>query len=155
MASELYDKISNAIKDAMKAHDNAKRDCLRSVLSEIKNQTINAGKEITDGICLKVLQKSVKTHNDSIEQFSNAGRDDLCAKEKAELEVISAFLPKMMTADEIAAFVKNFVQKLSDECGHKLSKKEMGLAMKQLNSQPEASQIDMKIALKTIASLLA
>lgn len=53
--SDMYNKISNDIKDAMKAHDNVKRDCLRTVMSDIKNLTVNAGKEITDDACLKVL----------------------------------------------------------------------------------------------------
>ena len=55
MESQLYSKISNDVKEAMKAHDNTKRDCLRTVMSDIKNLTVNAGKEITDDACLKAL----------------------------------------------------------------------------------------------------
>ena len=77
MASEIYKKLESSVKEAMKAHDNIRRDCLRSIISEVKNQTVNAGKEITDDICLKVLQKSVKSHNDSIAQFSYAGRNEI------------------------------------------------------------------------------
>ena len=63
----LYDKIQAEIKAAMIAKDNVKRDCLRTIIAEIKNLTVNEGKPITDKVCMQVLQKSVKTHNDSIE----------------------------------------------------------------------------------------
>ena len=96
MESVLFKKLEDAVKEAMKAHDAVKRDCIRSVISEINNATVNAGKELTDAICMKMLQKSVKTHADSIEQFSSAGRDDLVAKKKAELDVLNSFLPKML-----------------------------------------------------------
>ena len=82
-----YDDIQNAIKDAMINKDNCKRDCLRMIVSDIKNLTINANppKEITDEICVKVLQKSVKTHEDSISQFRLNGREESANKEQAEL----------------------------------------------------------------------
>lgn len=56
----IYDEIVKDIKDAMINHENTKRDCLRALVSEIKNQTVNAGKEITDEIVLKCVQKSAK-----------------------------------------------------------------------------------------------
>ena len=62
----IYDDIQLEIKAAMLAHDNIKRDCLRIIVSEVKNQTVNAGKPLTEDIVVKVLQKSVKMHNDSI-----------------------------------------------------------------------------------------
>ena len=55
-----YDKIQADIKDAMLDKNNVKRDCLRSIVSEIKNRTVNAGKELSEGICLDVLKKAVK-----------------------------------------------------------------------------------------------
>ena len=154
MASELYSKIENAMKDAMKAHDNVKRDCLRFVISEIKNQTINAGKEINDEACLKVLQKSAKTHNDSIAQFSNASRTDLLEKEKAELDIINSFLPKMMDDNAIEHIVKSIVQQLSEQFGRSMTKKDMGIVMKTITTSKDAASINMKIASKIAVSLL-
>ena len=155
MASEIYKKLENSIKEAMKAHDSIRRDCLRSIISEVKNQTINAGKEITDGICMKVLQKSVKSHNDSIAQFSYAGRDDLLEKEKIEVSIINEFLPKMMDDSAIEALVKSIVQRLSNQFGRPMTKKDMGIVMKTITTSKDAASINMKTASKVVASLLA
>lgn len=150
----MFEKINTEIKAAMKAHDNLRRDCLRAIVSEIKNQTVNAGKEITDGVCLKVLQKAVKSHNDSIAQFVSAGRTDLADKEKAELEVISAFLPKTFTAEETEAKVKDIVEQLEDQFGRKMEKKDMGMVMKTVTTCREAQSFDMKIASSVVKAIL-
>ena len=61
-----YEQIATDIKSAMKTGDTVRRDCLRSLMSEIKNQTVNAGKELTEDIVVKCVQKAVKQHDDSI-----------------------------------------------------------------------------------------
>ena len=153
MAHNMFTKIEEAIKEAMKAHDNLKRDCLRSVVSEIKNASINAGKELTDAVCLKALQKSVKTHNDSIEQFTSAGRLDLVEKEKMELDAISSFLPKMMSEAEVEAIAKEVAKQVSEQLGRPLEKKDMGLMMKSISKHENAALIDMKMASKIFAKM--
>lgn len=154
MMSEMFKKIEDAVKEAMKAHDNVKRDCLRAVISDIKNLTVNAGKEITDDVCLKSLQKAVKTHNDSIEQFTFARREDLASKEKTELDVISAFLPKMLSDDEVEALVKDTIVCLEKQNNRPLAKKDMGMVMKALSSSANVASINMKVASKIVASML-
>ena len=154
MSSEIYKKIESSVKEAMKAHDNIRRDCLRSIISEVKNQTINAGKDITDDICMKVLQKSVKSHNDSIAQFSYAGRNDLLEKEKTEVSIINEFLPKMMDDSAIEVLVKSIVQQLSEQFGRPMTKKDMGIVMKTITTSKDAVSINMKTASKAVASLL-
>lgn len=155
MESQLYTILQASINNAMKMHDTIKRDCLRCVISEVKNQTVNAGKDITDDACLKVLQKSLKMHNDSIAQFEAAGREDLAAKEKAEVEVLEAFLPKMMSASEVEELVEKTIGQLASQFGHGLSKKDMGAVMKVLSSSPLAPSIDMKLASKAAAQRLS
>lgn len=97
--SNTYDKIVADIKEAMLDHNNVKRDCLRSIVSEIKNQSINAGKELTENICISVLKKAVKQHNDSIENFKFGNREDLALKEIEELKYIECYLPKMFSEE--------------------------------------------------------
>lgn len=151
----IFEQIEAAIKTAMKNGDTTSRDCLRGIVSEIKNQTVNAGKELTDDVCLKVLQKSLKMHNDSIAQFEGAGRIDLVAKEKAEVEVINKFLPKMLTADETEKLVKATIDALEHQLAKPITKKEMGLVMKALSGNSVGSTIDMKLASKLVAQKLA
>lgn len=85
MQIKIYQQILDDIKDAMKTHDNIKRDCLRNIVAEIKNQTVNAGKELTEAICMNVLKKAVKQHNDSILNFKNGNRQDLVEKSNQNL----------------------------------------------------------------------
>ena len=138
-----YEKIQSEIKSAMLNKDNVKRDCLRSIVSEIKNQTINAGKEITEDIVLKCIQKSVKQHKDSIESFKAGGRDDLAEKELEELKHIEVYLPKMLSEDETKTIIENILTNVE------ATKKNMGIIMKQL-----PSDVDKKIASKLLAKML-
>lgn len=133
------------MKDAMKTHDNVKRDCLRSVLSDIKNATVNAGKDITDDACMKVLQKAAKQREDSINCFMSGNRADLAEKEKAELEILKSFLPKMLSDAE----TKEVIDKLIAEQSIALLKKSFGIIMKQL-----PSDVNKKVASKYLNSIL-
>lgn len=134
--SETYNKIQTDVKNAMKSGDNICRDTLRALISEIKNQTVNAGKEITEDIVIKCVQKSVKQHNDSIEQFKNANRTDLCERETNERDILVSYLPKMASTEEIQKLIEELTKTIEP------IKKNMGLFMKNLNSPT----IDKKIA---------
>ena len=138
-----YEKIQSEIKNAMLNKDNVKRDCPRSIVSEIKNQTVNAGKEITEDIVLKCIQKSVKQHKDSIESFKAGGRDDLAEKELEELKHIEVYLPKMLSEDETKTIIENILTNVE------ATKKNMGIIMKQL-----PNEVDKKIASKLLAKML-
>jgi uncharacterized protein YqeY len=143
MKMTTYEKIQSEIKHAMLNKDNVKRDCLRSIVSEIKNQTVNAGKEITEDIVLKCIQKSVKQHKDSIESFKAGGRDDLAEKETEELKHIEVYLPKMLSEDETKTLIENILMNVE------ATKKNMGIIMKQL-----PNEVDKKLASKLLAKML-
>lgn len=128
----MYDKIAEDIKQAMRDGDALKRNCLRMVISEIKNMTVNAGREITDEVCMAVLRRQEKMHADSVEQFKAAGRDDLVQKEEQELSVIRAYLPKTLGSAETEAAV----EKVIADNGFERSKKMMGQIMKALSQVP-------------------
>ena len=104
---------------------------------------MNAGKEITEDIVLKVIQKSVKQHKDSIESFKAGGREDLAEKELEELKHIEVYLPKMLSEDETKTIIENILTNVE------ATKKNMGLIMKQL-----PNEVDKKIASKILNSLL-
>ena len=100
-----YEKLQEEIKKAMLAHDDMKRNCLRGLLSEVKNKTVNEGKPITDDAVRACAAKAVKRRRESIEQFEKAGREDLAANEKAELECLSMFVPRTLSEDEMRFLV--------------------------------------------------
>ena len=143
--SEIFNDIQSKIKTAMFKNDNFTRDCLRMIVSDIKNQTVNANpqKEITDDVCLKILQKSAKTHKDSIEQFKSAGRVELAEREEEELKIIESFLPKMLSEDETKTIIENILTNVE------ATKRNMGIIMKQL-----PNEVDKKIASKLLAKML-
>lgn len=139
----LYDTIQNEIKKAMLERDNVRRDCLRSLVSEIKNNTINAGKPLTEEVVVKCVQKAVKQHADSIEQFTSAGRDDLVSKEKAELEILSKYLPKLLSEDATKEVIAQILKTIEP------IKKNMGLVMKQL-----PKEVDRRFASQYLNTIL-
>lgn len=139
----LYEKIQADIKAAMIDKNTVKRDCLRALLSEIKNQTINAGKEITEDIVLKCIQKSVKQHNDSIEQFKTANRDDLAIKEMEEKNYLEVYLPKMLNENETFDAIATILQTIAP------AKKNMGTIMRLL-----PKEVDRGLASKLLKGIL-
>ncbi len=121
----LTEKLSNDIKDAMKAKEKGRLSILRMIKSTIKNKEIDKGDILDDDEVQAVLRSFVKRAKDSIEQFSNAGRTELAEKEQEELKIIQEYLPKQLDEDEI----KTLVQDTINETGAS-GPKEMGKVMK-------------------------
>lgn len=98
--SGTYDKIQAAIKAAMKEGNALVRDTLRMVVADIKNKTINEGKEITEEVVVSCLKKFAKQNTDAIATASFANRQDLVDKLTAESAAVAHFLPKQMSEQE-------------------------------------------------------
>jgi uncharacterized protein YqeY len=105
----MYKKLNDEIKNAMLTHNDVKRDCLRGLLSDIKNKTVNAGKPITDDVVIDCAVKAAKTRRESIEQFETAGRNDLVEREKLELDCLSIFVPAALSEDETKKLIDDAV----------------------------------------------
>ena len=150
MASETYDRIQETIKNAMKSGNTSTRDTLRLVVSDIKNKTVNEGKEITEEIVISCLKKSAKQLEESMESAKMASRPDLEEKARSELADISLFLPPMIPENMLEGVVKEIMAKKETELGHPLGKKDFGLMMKSL-----PSNCDKKACSKILQGLLA
>lgn len=137
----LIERVNEDLKTAMKARDEVKIRSLRSIKSAfLLLQTAEGQAPVTDEACLKALQKLAKQRRDSLEQFRNAGRDDLASKEQEELEVLESYLPEQM--DE--ATLRSKISALIEETGAQGAKdlgKVMPLAMKEFGSQAEGKLI--------------
>jgi uncharacterized protein YqeY len=105
----LRDDINNAVKDAMRAKDERKLSTLRMVNSTIKNADIEArgqGKPLlADGDILGVLQKMIKQRQESVELYDKGNRAELADAERAEIAIISAYLPKQVSDDDVKAAI--------------------------------------------------
>lgn len=111
----LKQQIQNELKQSMLARDELKTSVLRMLLSGITYYEINkggAGYEATDEDVLAVVDKQVKQRKDSIEQFEKANRQDLADKEKAEMVLLSVYMPKQLTEEEIKSLVQNAITEL-------------------------------------------
>jgi uncharacterized protein YqeY len=127
----LQERIDSDLKDAMRAKDAARLGVLRMLKSALKYAAIeksDAG--LDDAAALQVIRKQVKQRQDSIESFEKGGRPELAAKEKEELEMLNAYLPKGMDADELTAMVRETIAEVGAT-----SKVQMGAVMKALQAK--------------------
>ena len=145
---EMYDKLMADMKSAMKAKDMMAVNAIRGIIAKAKDLTVNAGKEMTDDAVLGVIAKGVKQRDESIAQFTTAGRADLAEGEKAEREVLAKYLPAQLSEEEVAAVVKAVVADLGAT-----SKKDMGRVMKDVMARVKG-QADGKLVSKLVGAAL-
>lgn len=150
----LREKLSEAMKDAMRAHDAPALGTIRLMLAKIKDADIAARTEASrDGVAedriLSILQGMIKQRNESITLYTKGNRPDLADKEKAEIAVIERFLPQQM--DEAA--VETAVRVAVAEAGA-TSVKDMGAVMAALKAK-YAGQMDFAKASAAVKKALA
>lgn len=120
----LKDRISDAMKDAMRAKEKERLGAIRLILAAIKQIEVDERIELDDTRVLSVLDKMLKQRRDSIKQFNDAGRDDLSAKEEYEIGLIQEFMPAQLSEDEIGAIIDAAIAETGAE-----SMKDMGKVM--------------------------
>jgi uncharacterized protein len=121
----LRERIVSDMTAAMKARDAARTSTLRMVKAAVQNREIEKGGELTEEEMAKALQSLVKQRRDSVEQYEKAGREELAAKERAEIAVIEEYLPRAATPEEIEQAVADSIAEVGAT-----SMKEMGAVMK-------------------------
>ena len=146
----LPERIDSDLKEAMRAKDAAKLGVLRMLKSALKYSAIekSAAGELDDAEAAQVIRKQVKQRQDSIEQFEKGGRPELAAKEKEELDILNAYLPKGLEADELAALVRDAIAEVGAT-----SKAQMGVVMKALQAKV-AGRADGKALSQEVARQL-
>ena len=106
----LHEQIKNGIKDAMKARDSVRLEVLRGLTTAFTNELVATGRTpqdfLTDEQALAVITRASKQRKDSIEQFTKGGRMDLVDSEKAQLDILESYLPKLMEREEVEEIVK-------------------------------------------------
>ena len=126
----LYETISNDMKEAMKAHDKETLNTIRLIKSAIDLYLVNNKMErntCSDEIVIDIVSKQVKTHKESIEEFKKGNRQDLVDNLLREINLLSKYLPKQLTKEEITAEIDKVFDKIKPT-----SMKDMGLIMKEL-----------------------
>ena len=146
----LHEKIEQDLVAAMKAKEADKLSTLRMVKAALSNSAIEKKTDrLSDPEVIDVIHRQAKQRNESIESFQKAGRADLVAKEKKELEVLSAYLPAQMTDDELRKITGEIIAKVGAK-----TKAESGKVMKELMPLIKG-RADGKRAQEIAAQLLA
>lgn len=136
----------------MKAKDAARLGVLRMLKSAMKYAAIEkAGAEgtITDADAVQVIRKQVKQRQDSIESFEKGGRPELAAKEQEELKTLEGYIPKQMSAEDVAKAVREVVAELGAT-----SEAQMGAVMKAVQAKT-AGAVDGKTLSQEVARQLS
>ena len=147
----LQQEVMTALKEAMKAKDQTALTALRAIKSAILLAKTESGaaEELTEEQELKLLQKQVKQRKDSASVFMEQGREDLATPELAEAEVISRFLPKALTKEEIEREVEAVVAQLG-AVGMKDMGKVMGVVGKTLAGKADGKTISEIVKAKLV-----
>jgi uncharacterized protein YqeY len=126
----LAEKVRADMTEAMKAQEKERLSTLRMLQSALKNEQINVGHPLTDEETMSVIRKAVKQRQDSIEQYTNAGRAELAAKESSEMDLLKTYLPADLSEDELESGIRDIISSTGA-----LSKKDMGKVMKEATAR--------------------
>jgi uncharacterized protein YqeY len=137
----LSDRTSEALKQAMKAQDEARKRTIRAIKAQILLlKTDGSGEEITEEKEIKLLQKMVKQREESLSIYQAQGREDLAAIEQEELAIIKEFLPQMLSETEVEAILKEIIASVGASTAKDMGKV-MGVATKQLAGKADGKMI--------------
>ena len=143
---DLFEQISNDIKEAMKAKDKVRLETLRNikkVFLEAKTAP-GANDTLTDDMAVKIMQKLVKQGKDSAAVYEGQGRADLAEGEMAQVRIIETYLPKQLSAEELEAKLKEIIARVGATSGKDMGKV-MGVASKELAGLAEGRAISAQV----------
>jgi len=142
-------RIEKDLKTAMKSGDKRRVATLRLVLSALKNERINAQRELTGEEAEAVLRRAVKQRKEAIEVYSSSGREDLAGAEKEEQAILESYLPQAMPEEELEETVRAIIREKGLS-----SAKDVGALMKELMAR-HRGRVDGKRAQEIARKLLA
>ena len=108
----LQDKVADDLRQAQKSGDKVRVTVLRLVKAGVKNAEIAQGAPIDDAGVIDVITREVKQHRESISEFTKGNRQDLVAKEEAELATLLEYLPKQLSREEVMAIVRQVIEQV-------------------------------------------
>ncbi len=142
----LREQLREDLKAAMRAQDATRRGTIRMLEAAIKNAEIEKrGQALEDPDILAILQRQLKQRRDSIEQFERGGRKDLADIERAEIEVIQAYLPEQLSEDDIEAAAKRIIDR-TGATGPGDRGKVMGPLMQELRGKADGSAVNSVVS---------
>ncbi|MFQ5559259.1 MAG: GatB/YqeY domain-containing protein [Nitrospinota bacterium] len=126
----LKEKLLQDMKEAMKKKETERLSTIRMIRASIKNSEIDLGRELSEEDVLGVLARGIKQRKDSFTQYTNAGREDLAAKEEKEIQILMSYLPEQATEEELETRVREVIKETGAS-----SQRDMGKVMKIIVSE--------------------
>jgi len=146
--SELKNRITDDMKAAMRAKEKERLGVIRLILAAIKQIEVDERIELDDTQVLAVLDKMIKQRRDSIEQFSNAGREELADKERAEVEIIQEYMPSALSDEELDSLIQEIVSAVGAS-----TMQDMGKVMAELKPKVQGRADMGKVSQKVKAAI--
>lgn len=139
----LKDRINEDMKAAMRAREAERLGAIRLLTAALKQKEVDERITLTDADVLAIIDKLIKQRRDSLAQFESAGREDLAAKERLEIDVLSAYLPQQLTEAEIGAEIEAVLAELgqSGVTGNALMGKAMGALKGRLAGKADMTKV--------------
>ena len=140
----MRNQILEDLKTAMKTQDKVRLSVIRMVKGAIQMSELNKKHELSDEEIIEVISKEIKSRKDSINEFKKGGREDLVEKTQSEIEILSEYLPKPLTEEELNEIIDKVFEEVKPE-----SSKDMGKVMKELKPQVNG-KADMGLVSKIV-----
>ena len=147
--TSLKERLSNAVKDAMRNKDRDRLGTLRMAQAAVKQIEVDERRELSDDDVLKVLDKMVKQRRDAASQYDDAGRSELADKERAEMAILEEFMPAALSDDELDGLIRAAISSTGAQ-----GMQDMGRVMNELKPQV-VGRVDMgQLSQKVKAALV-
>ena len=147
--SSLKEKLSSAVKDAMRSKDKDRLVTLRMAQAAVKQIEVDERRELTDDDVLKVLDKMLKQRRDAAAQYDDAGRGELADKERSEMVIIEEFMPAALSEDDLDSLIRETINATGAS-----GMQDMGNVMNELKPQV-LGRVDMGHLSKKVRAALA
>jgi uncharacterized protein YqeY len=147
--TSLKEKLSSAVKDAMRNKDKDRLVTLRMAQAAVKQIEVDERRELTDDDVLKVLDKMLKQRRDAAAQYDDAGRGELADKERSEMVIIEEFMPAALSEDDLDALIRETINATGAS-----GMQDMGNVMNELKPQV-LGRVDMGHLSKKVRAALA
>jgi uncharacterized protein len=145
----LRDRLTEDLKLAMKARDQLRMDVIRMIKAAVLNKEVEMKKDLDDAEMSRIMTTMIKQRKESVEQYERGNRAELAAKERQEISIIESYLPKALSADELARIVEAVIRETGAS-----SLKDMGGVMKAVMSRVAGQPVDGKHVSELVRSKL-
>jgi uncharacterized protein len=137
----LEEQINEDLKASMKSKDESRLSCLRFLKAALKNKQVEKMGKLEDDEIRSVISSLIRRATDSVREFRQGGREELAAKEEKEIEILSGYLPKQLSIEEIEGIIRETISELSAQGPRDLGKV-MKAAMNRMTGRAQGKEVN-------------